>query len=68
MAPDRNTLLERALDTQRRLEERGLSEEARVMLDLIAEVETVQPQRTRRFYTTSEAGRLFGVTSMMSHC
>jgi excisionase family DNA binding protein len=63
MATETDKLMERALNAQRRLEERGLRDEARVMLDLIAEVEALQPQVGRRFYTTAEAGRLIGVTS-----
>lgn len=63
MATDTDKLVERALDAQRRLEERGLRDEARVMLDLIAEVQALQPQTERQFYTTSEAGRLIGVSA-----
>lgn len=63
MATDTSKLVERALDAQRRLEERGLRDEARVMLDLIAEVQALQPQAERQFYTTSEAGRLIGVSA-----
>lgn len=62
MATDTDKLMERALEAQRRLEERGLRDEARVMLDLIAEVQALHPQTERRFYTTAEAGRLVGVT------
>ncbi len=62
MATDTEKLMERALDAQRRLEAQGLRDEARVMLDLIAEVQALQPQSERQFYTTPEAGRLIGVT------
>lgn len=63
MATDTNKLVERALDAQRRLEAQGLREEARVMLDLIAEVQALQPQAERQFYTTSEASRIIGVSA-----
>jgi excisionase family DNA binding protein len=53
----------RAVDAQRRLEEQGLRDEARLVLDLMAEIQALQPQTERRFYTTVEAGRLIGVTS-----
>lgn len=62
MATDTEKLMERAFDAQRRLEAQGLRDEARVMLDLIAEVQALQPQSERQFYTTAEAGRLIGVT------
>lgn len=62
MAMDTEKLMERALDAQRRLEAQGLRDEARVMLDLIAEVQALQPRSERQFYTTAEAGRLIGVT------
>ncbi|HEX8727988.1 MAG TPA: helix-turn-helix domain-containing protein [Ktedonobacterales bacterium] len=62
MATDTEKLMERALDAQRRLEAQGLRDEARVMLDLIAQVQALQPQSERRFFTTAEAGRLIGVT------
>lgn len=62
MATDTEKLMERALDAQRRLEAQGLRDEARVMRDLIAEVQALQPQSERQFYTTAEAGRLIGVT------
>ncbi len=63
MATDTDKLVERALDAQRRLEERGLRDEARVMLDLIAEVQARLPQMERQFYTTAEAGRIIGVSA-----
>lgn len=63
MATNTDKLMERALDAQRRLEERGLRDEARVMLDLIAEVQALQAPEDRQFYTTSEAGRIIGVSA-----
>lgn len=63
MATNTDKLLERAQDAQRRLEEQGLRDEARVMRELVAEVQALQPQTERRFYTTAEAGRLIGVSS-----
>lgn len=62
MATNTNKLLERAQDAQRRLEEQGLRDEARVMRELAAEVQALQPQVERQFYTTAEAGRLIGVS------
>lgn len=62
MVTDTDKLIERALDAQRRLEAQGLRDEARVMLDLMAEVQALQPKSKRQFYTTAEAGRLVGVT------
>ncbi|HEX2348785.1 MAG TPA: helix-turn-helix domain-containing protein [Ktedonobacterales bacterium] len=62
MATDTDKLMERAVDAQRRLEAQGLHDEARVMLDLIAEIQALQPQSERQFCTTAEAGRLIGVT------
>ena len=62
MATETEKLLERAADAQRRLEAQGLRDEARVLLDLIAEVRTLQPRTERQFYTTAEAGRIIGVT------
>lgn len=56
-------LLERAADAQRRLEAQGLRDEARILLDLMAEVQARQPPSERQFYTTAEAGRIIGVTS-----
>lgn len=62
MATKTEKLLERAADAQRRLEAQGLRDEARVLLDLVAEVQALQPRSERQFYTTAEAGRLIGVT------
>lgn len=63
MATETDKLVERALDAQRRLEERGLSDEAAIMHDLIEEVRALDPQADRQFYTTAEAGRLIGVSA-----
>jgi excisionase family DNA binding protein len=62
MATNTDKLIERARDAQRRLESQGLRDEARVMRDLVTEVQALQPQAARGFYTTAEAGRLIGVT------
>ena len=62
MATNADKLIERARAAQRRLEAQGLRDEARVVLDLVAEVQALQPQTERGFYTTAEAGRLIGVT------
>lgn len=63
MATDTDKLVERALEAQRRLEAQGLRDEARVMLDLIAEVRALLPQTERQFYTSAEAGRIIGVSA-----
>lgn len=63
MATETDKLVERALDAQRRLEQRGLRDEAAIMLDLIAEIQALDPQADRQFYTSAEAGRLIGVSA-----
>lgn len=63
MATNTEKLLELAQDAQRRLEQQGLRDEARLMRELAAEVQALQPRTERQFYTTVEAGRLIGVSS-----
>lgn len=62
MATDMAALVERAIRARQHLEDRGLSDEARVIEQLVREVVAAQPQADRPFYTASEAARLVGVT------
>jgi excisionase family DNA binding protein len=62
VATDIASLVDRAMDAQRRLEARGLSDEARVIEQLLKELASVRPQTAKPFYTTTEAAQLVGVT------
>ena len=62
MATDMTSLVDRAMDVQRRLEERGFSEEAQLIEQLVKELAASRPQAVKPFYTTTEAAELVGVT------
>ncbi len=62
MATDMTSLVDRAMDVQRRLEERGFSEEAQLIEQLVKELAASRPRAVKPFYTTTEAAELVGVT------
>lgn len=62
MATDMTSLVDQAVDVQRRLEERGFSEEAKVIEQLVKELAASRLQAVKPFYTTTEAAELVGVT------
>jgi excisionase family DNA binding protein len=62
MATDMTALVERAIQARQHLEDRGLSEEAQVIEQLVREVMATHPPEDRPFFTVAEAARLVGVT------
>lgn len=62
MATDMTSLVDRAMDVQRRLEERGFSEEAQLIEQLVKELAASRPRAVKPFYTTTEAAEMVGVT------
>jgi excisionase family DNA binding protein len=64
MATDISSLIERAQDIRRRLEEQGATEDARVIEQLVAALTATQaePETTRPYYTVTEAAEFVGVS------
>lgn len=50
------------MDVRRRLEERGATEDAAVVEQLVNELTATQPKTERPYYTVSEAADLIGVS------
>ncbi len=65
MATDVSSLIEKGLDVQRRLEEQGAVEDARVVELLVRQLKATplqKPKKQRPYYTVSEAADLVGVS------
>lgn len=64
MATDVPSLMEKALDVRRRLEEQGALEDAQVVEQLVKELAAAQaePDTQRPYYTVAEAAELVGVS------
>lgn len=62
MATNIESLVNRAMDVRRRLEERGATEDAAVVEQLVNELTATQPKTERPYYTVSEAADLIGVS------
>lgn len=62
MATNIESLVDRAIEVQRRLEEQGATEDAAVVEQLVNELTATQPKTERPYYTVSEAADLIGVS------
>ncbi|HLJ82059.1 MAG TPA: helix-turn-helix domain-containing protein [Ktedonobacterales bacterium] len=62
MATNIESLVDRAMDVRRRLEERGATEDAAVVEQLVNELTATQPKTERPYYTVSEAAEFIGVS------
>ena len=62
MATNIESLVDRAMDVWRRLEERGATEDAAVVEQLVHELTATQPKMERPYYTVSEAAEFIGVS------
>jgi excisionase family DNA binding protein len=62
MATEIESLVGKALEVQRRLEEQGATEDAQIVGQLVCVVSLSRPKRERPFYTVSEAAELVGVS------
>lgn len=62
MATNLESLIDRAMDVQRRLAEQGATEDASIVEQLVAELTAAQPKAERPYYTVTEAAELIGVS------
>lgn len=62
MATNLESLIDKAMDMQRRLAEQGATEDASIVEQLVSELTAVQPKTERPYYTVSEAADLIGVS------
>ena len=62
MATDIESLMGKALEVRRRLEEQGAVEDAQVVEQLVGAPASSRPRRERPYYTVSEAADLIGVS------
>ena len=62
MATEIESLVGKALEMQRRLEEQGAAEDAEIVEQLVSALASSRPKRERPYYTVSEAAELVGVS------
>ncbi len=62
MATNLESLIDKAMDMQRRLAEQGATEDARIIEQLVSELTAAQPKAERPYYTVTEAADLIGVS------
>lgn len=62
MATDLKSLIDKAMDVQRRLAEQGAIEDAGIVEQLVNELTAAQPKTERPYYTVTEAADLIGVS------
>lgn len=62
MATNLESLIDKAMDMQRRLAEQGATEDASIVEQLVSELTAVQPKTECPYYTVSEAADLIGVS------
>jgi excisionase family DNA binding protein len=62
MATGIESLMGRAMEVQRRLEEQGAVEDAKIVEQLLGALVSSRPKRERPYYTVSEAADLIGVS------
>lgn len=62
MATDLQSLVDRAMDIRRRLEEQGAVDDAAVVEQLVNELTAARPKSERPYYTVSEVADFIGVS------
>ncbi|MGZ3582491.1 MAG: helix-turn-helix domain-containing protein [Ktedonobacterales bacterium] len=62
MATNLESLIDKAMDMQRRLAEQGATEDASIVEQLVSELTAAQPTTERPYYTVTEAADLIGVS------
>ncbi|MGZ3674111.1 MAG: helix-turn-helix domain-containing protein [Ktedonobacterales bacterium] len=62
MATNLESLIDKAMDMQRRLAEQGAIEDASIVEQLVTELTAAQPKTERPYYTVTEAADLIGVS------
>ncbi|MGZ3600849.1 MAG: helix-turn-helix domain-containing protein [Ktedonobacterales bacterium] len=62
MATNLESLIDKAMDMQRRLAEQGAIEDASIVEQLVTELTAAQPKTERPYYTVTKAADLIGVS------